>query len=391
MIRCGLDRLLRDTSSLAERSYGLLAHGASVTSDLSPIVPALTRSAAGPPLRLFAPEHGFWGVEQDMISVDARRDPYFDLETVSLYGSDEASLRPQPSCFEGLEILLIDLQDVGARYYTYAATAIWAAEAALAAEVEIWVLDRPNPLGGLQVEGGLPDPGFESFVSAFDLPVRHGLTLGELHRLEAQRRGWDEAGLRILPVEGWQREVPSKRAGWTWRSPSPNMPTQETAFVYPGGCLIEATELSEGRGTTQPFHLVGAPGLDGLELAKRMNARGLPGARYLPTCFRPQFQKHGGRACGGVEIVVTDQEVFPSYRAGVELLEEVWSLDPDAAAWRSEPYEFVIDRPAIDLLTGGEDCRRLLEEGGDVADWIASWSEGERSFLEERESVLLYS
>src|SRR5215213_9738755 len=188
-VRTGLDRLLADTSRLAGRRYGLLAHGASITGEGRPIHLALAASPAGVPAALFGPEHGYYGIEQDMIAADGGKDPWTGAPVHSLYGDSEDTLRPCPAAFAGLDLLVIDLQDVGSRYYTYAATGIWAAEAALAAGCEVWVLDRPNPLGGDVVEGSLLGAGYESFVGAFRLPVRHGLTLGELFRLEARRRG----------------------------------------------------------------------------------------------------------------------------------------------------------------------------------------------------------
>ncbi|RMH16752.1 MAG: DUF1343 domain-containing protein, partial [Acidobacteria bacterium] len=371
----------------------LLAHGAAVTAELEPLHLALARSPAGPPRRLFGPEHGYYGVEQDMVASAGGRDPWTGVPLCSLYGDDEGSLRPSPDAFDGLDLLLVDLQDVGSRYYTYAATALWAAEAALAAGVEAWILDRPNPLGGRRVEGNLPLPGHESFVGAFRLPVRHGLTLGELARLEARRRGWDVAGLEVVAMEGWQRWMTWADAGRPWLAPSPNMPTHGTAVVYPGMCLLEATTVSEGRGTTRPFHLVGAPGIDGRRLAEDLNARRLPGVRFLPAFFRPQFQKHAGALCGGVEVVVTEPAAYPSYRAGVELLAALRRLEPERFAWRSEPYEFVADRPAIDLLSGGPTLRRILDAGADETDlaaWVAGWRADEEAFLDQRRAALLY-
>ncbi|HYN22969.1 MAG TPA: DUF1343 domain-containing protein [Thermoanaerobaculia bacterium] len=389
MIRTGLDRLLAAPRRLAGRRYGLLAHGASITSDARPIHRALATSAGSLPQALFGPEHGFYGVEQDMVAAENQPDPWTGLPIVSLYGEGEHTLKPCPCAFDGLDLLVIDLQDVGARYYTYAATAIWAAEAALAAGSEVWVLDRPNPLGGETVEGDLPRPGYESFVSAFRLPVRHGLTLGELVKLEAQRRGWD-GPLEIWAMEGWRRNMSWDETGLPWIAPSPNMPTTAAALVYPGGCLIEATELSEGRGTTRPFQLTGAPSLDPVALADRLAVLGLPGVAFVPTYFRPQFQKHAKQVCGGVELLVTDPGAFRSYRTGVELLDSIHRLDPERFAWREKPYEFVIDRPAIDLLAGGPECREAIETGNGLGDWIASWDADERDFREERRDILLY-
>jgi uncharacterized protein YbbC (DUF1343 family) len=388
MTRSGLDRLLRDPAALGRRRYGLLAHGASVSAALEPAHLALARLA--PPARLFAPEHGYYGVEQDMVASADAVDPWTGAPVVSLYGGDAASLRPAAAAFAGLDLLIVDLQDVGARYYTYAATAVWAARAALAAGCEVWVLDRPNPLGGMRVEGNLRRPGFESFVGAFRLPVRHGLTLAEIVRLEARREGWDTAGLRLFTLEGWSRDMLWADTGRPWLAPSPNMPAPQTALLFPGACLVEATELSEGRGTTRPFQLVGAPGVPPRELAQRLAARGLAGVSCVPGYFRPQFQKHSGEVCGGVELVVTDPRRLSPYRLGVELLAALRAVAPAAFAWRRAPYEFVADRPAIDLLSGGDELRRALESGAGLADWIASWAADEEAFRRERREILLY-
>ncbi len=391
MIVTGLDRVARDPGMLAGRRYGVLAHAAAATSSPPRSIVEALNATAGAPLRLFSPEHGFWAVEQDMVASEHEPDPFFGIETVSLYGSSEESLQPPDGAFAGLDLLLIDLQDIGNRVYTYAATAVWTAQAAIAAGVEVWVLDRPNPLGGEQVEGNLRRDGYESFVSAFRLPMRHGLTLGELLRLEGERRRWDDAGLRVIELQGWRREPPAGAGpGWRWRTPSPNMPTLDTVIVFPGSVLIEATEISEGRGTTRPFELIGAPGLPGAAIARRMNDRAIPGVVYLPVRFRPQFQKHARSVCDGVEIVVTDPALFPSYRAGVELVRAIHEIAPAALEWRRAPYEFVSDRHAIDLLTGGDELRTRLEGGGDLDAWIASWRADEDAFVAERESVLLY-
>ena len=389
MTLIGIDRLLADPARLFGRRYGLLAHGASLTRGARPIHRALAASPAGVPAALFGPEHGFYGIEQDMVGAAGGRDPWTGAPIVSLYGDTEETLRPRPEAFSGLDLLLIDLQDVGSRYYTYAVTAVWAAEAALASGCEVWILDRPNPIGGEVIEGNLPQPGYESFVGAFHLPVRHGLTMGELVRLEARRRGWGD-GWEIWPMEGWTRSLPWVETGLPWVAPSPNMPTLATALVYPGGCLVEATELSEGRGTTRPFQLTGAPGIDPAALADELNGRDLPGVIFVPTYFRPQFQKHRGAQCGGVELVVTDAAGFRPYRTGFELLDAARRVAPQAFAWRAAPYEFVSDRPAIDLLTGGPDARRALESGAGLAGWIASWEEDEARFREERRDILLY-
>ncbi len=389
MISTGLDRLLADPARLAGRRFGLLAHGASLSMTLAPAHLALAR-AGFPPRALFGPEHGYYGVEQDMVAAADARDPWTGAPILSLYGDSESSLRPAPGAFAGLDLLVIDLQDIGTRYYTFAATAVWAAEAALAAGCEVWVLDRPNPLGGEVVEGNLPEPGFESFVGAFALPVRHGLTLGEIARLEARRRGWP-GRLEVWPLAGWRRGMLWPETGRPWIAPSPNMPDFATAIVYPGLCLIEATEVSEGRGTTRPFRLVGAPGIDPLALADRLARAAVPGVVAVPTYFRPQFQKHRGGACGGVELVVTAAGELPAYRLGVELLRALREVAPEASGWRAAPYEFRSERPAIDLLAGTAACRAALESGRGLEDWIATWPADEARFRTERRGVLLYA
>lgn len=390
MIVTGLDRLLRAPGELAGRRFGLLAHGASVTADCVPAHLALA-GAGAPPARLFGPEHGYYGVEQDMVPSATARDPWTGVEIVSLYGEDEGSLLPRPEAFAGLDLLLIDLQDVGTRYYTYAATAVWAAEAARAAGCEVWILDRPNPLGGVVVEGNLPDPGFASFVGAFRMPVRHGLTLGEIVRLEAHRRQWGRLP-RVLAVEGWRRSDSWPASGRPWIAPSPNMPTCDTALLYPGLCLLEATEYSEGRGTTRPFLLFGAPGLAPTALADALDPLREMGVRAIPTYFRPQFQKHRGEVCGGVELVVVDEPRVRAYRLGLEILIALKSVAPAQFRWREAPYEFVADRPAIDLLTGSDRFRRALagDATANLEGWLTSFEADEQEFRQERAEILLY-
>jgi len=404
-LRTGLDRLLAHLDRAGRGAlpgrYALLAHHASVTADLVPAHLALAASPAGEPELLLGPEHGYYGVEQDMVPAAPGRDPWTGARIVSLYGASEGSLRPDPTAFDGVDLLIVDLQDVGARYYTYAASAVWAARVALAAGVEVWVLDRPNPLGGTMIEGNRLGAGYESFVGAFRIPVRHGLTLGELVRLELGRTGSD--GLTVWRLAGWSREMEWEATGRPWIAPSPNMPTAATARLYPGGCLIEATQISEGRGTTRPFHLVGAPGIDPPALARAVTARLVArdgdggGLIAIPTYFRPQFQKHAGVLCGGVELVVTDAERLRPVRVGVELLLALAEVAPDAFTWRDEPYEFVHDRPAIDLLAGTDALRAALETTGDAAGrreavdrWIATWSADEAAFRDERRPALLY-
>ena len=390
MIRTGLDVLLDEAGRLDGRRYGLLAHAASVDSRrLEPIHLALRGAGAPDPAVLFGPEHGYHGLEQDMVGLADTADPWTGTPVRSLYGDDEASLRPGAAAFEGLDLLIVDLQDVGSRYYTYAATAVWAAEAALGAGCEVWVLDRPNPLGGVEVEGNRRRPGFESFIGAFEIPVRHGLTLGELVLLEAEREGWGERP-RVIEMQGWSREMTWPDCGRAWIAPSPNIPSVESAWIYPGGCLVEATEVSEGRGTANPFELVGAPAVDALALAGRLESAGLPGVRFVPTLFRPHYQKHAGAACGGVRTVVVDRDTFRAYRIGVELIVALREVMGESFEWRRAPYEFVGDVPAIDLLSGDDRLREALAGEGELGEWLESWAADEADFRAERREILLY-
>lgn len=388
MIASGLDRLLAEPERLRGRRYGLLCHQASLDADCRPAHLALLRHTA--PAVLLAPEHGFYGVEQDMIPERATRDPVSGLPIVSLYGDHAASLRPRPEIFDDLDLLVIDLQDVGSRYYTFAATAVWSVEVAIERGCEVWVLDRPNPLGGVAVGGGGVDAGFHSFVSAFDMPIRHGLTFAEIVRLEERRRRLATGRIQYFALEGWRRSDDAR--AWTrpWVAPSPNMPTPTTAFLYPGLCLVEGTEASEGRGTTRPFQLVGAPWVRPDALCSELERLGLEGVRFAPTYFRPQFQKHAGEACGGVELLVTDPSRLDAVRLGAELVAALRRLHPREFRWRERAYEFVDDKAAIDLLTGSATFRETVEAGGSVSSWLDSLRARDAAFREERRAVLLY-
>lgn len=389
-MRTGLDRLLADPARLAGRSFGLLTHAPAVSEALQPAHLALARCGY-PPLRLLAPEHGLYAVEQDMVASRSGRDPWTGIEIVSLYGSEPSSLVPGDESLAGLDLLVIDVVDIGTRYYTFGTSACWAAREAVRRGLEVWILDRPNPLGGLQVEGPGVAPSIRSFVGAFELPVRHGLTLGELVLWAARSEGWPVEAVQVFPAEGWDRSVDWRGIGRPWLAPSPNMPSFETALLYPGLCLLEATTLSEGRGTTRPFRLLGAPGLDGPALARRLEPLRRWGVGVSPARFRPQFQKHAGEVCEGVELSILEADLVRGFRVGVELL---WALREwrSCWGWRQEPYEFVADVPALDLLAGSSELREALERDDRQAldRWIESWSVFEATFLEERRALLRY-
>lgn len=398
MVLTGLDVLCAERLDLCRgRRVGVLCHPASVTSDLVHIVDRLV--AAGiRPARLFGPEHGVRGEAQDMVGVDTEIDRRTGIPVSSLYGDGVESLTPTADALAEIDVLLVDLQDIGCRYYTYIWTMALAMAAAARAGVQVVVLDRPNPLGGAEVEGGAVEPDAESFVGLGSIPVRHGMTVGELASMVRAGLPWGGArfarpmdlDLTVVPMRGWRRQDAFDKTGLPWVMPSPNMPTVDTAFVYPGLCLIEGTNVSEGRGVTRPFEIIGAPFVDGYRLAERLFTHDLPGVRFRPLSFRPVFHKHAGRSCGGIQLHVVDRTTFRPYRTGVLILRELWATGEGAFAWRTEPYEFVTHRPAIDLLTGGADVRQGIERGVPPEALFATWVAAERQFHERRRPHLLY-
>ena len=337
---------------------------------------------------LFGPEHGVRGDAQYMAAVEDERDRRTGVPVHSLYGSTAESLRPDPRKLRGLDALVFDIQDVGSRYYTYQATMLFCMEEAARAKIGFFVLDRPNPVGGLVMEGPALRPGFRSFCGVHDVAVRHGMTVGELAGLYREERELDLA-LTVIPCRGWRRGMQQRDTGLPWVFPSPNMPTPETALVYPGMCLLEGTNLSEGRGTTRPFELFGAPWLDGDRLAEALATERLPGARFRPVSFVPTWDKHAGKRCHGVEVVV-DREKFRPFRTGVACVAAARSQDPRRFRWRTDPYEFVKKIPAFDLLCGSAREREAMEAGLGWRDLAAEWSREEREFAKRRARHLLY-
>jgi uncharacterized protein YbbC (DUF1343 family) len=338
---------------------------------------------------LFGPEHGVRGDAQYMAAVGDERDRRTGVPARSLYGTAVASLRPRPADLAGLDALVFDVQDVGSRYYTYQATMMLCLEAAAAAGLRFFVLDRPNPIGGLLVEGPALRPGFESFCGLHDLAVRHGMTVGELAALFQAERGLD-VELTVIPCRGWSRGAGARETGLPWVFPSPNMPTPETALVYPGMCLLEGTNLSEGRGTTRPFELFGAPWLDPDRLVEELSAARLPGARFRPASFVTTWDKHAGARCHGAELHVEDPAAFRPFRTGVAAVAAARDQAPERFAWRTEAYEFVDGVPAFDLLCGSAREREAIEAGrGARALWPA-WAAEERAFARRRRAFLRY-
>jgi uncharacterized protein YbbC (DUF1343 family) len=337
---------------------------------------------------LFGPEHGVRGDVQYLEQVGEARDPRTGVPAHSLYGKDFASLAPKDRHLRGLDALVFDVQDVGSRYYTYLATMGLAMKAAAKHKLRFIVLDRPNPIGGLAVEGGIVHAGFESFVGLWPVSARHGLTAGEYARFINESIGCD---LRVIPLQGWRRDLYFAETRLPWVMPSPNMPTPQTALIYPGMCLLEGTNLSEGRGTTRPFELFGAPWLDPQRLADDLGRERLEGLRFRPCSFTPTWDKHEGRRCHGVQIHVDDPRSVDAVRLGVAAIVHARAQNPGKFRWRTEKYEFVEDKPAIDLLTGSAAFRAKAEQGASVASLCSLWDAERTAFQRDRQRCLLYA
>jgi uncharacterized protein YbbC (DUF1343 family) len=373
----GLDRLAT-SADLATKLRGsrvaLLAHPASVTRELVHVSEVLAQIGVRPTI-VFGPEHGYGGEAQDMVGVADARDAR-GVPIRSLYGHRFEDLSPRESDLDGLDVMVIDLADVGARYYTFIWTAVLAMRACVRKGVRVLVLDRPNPLGAedRSVEGRCQKPRFCSFVGLEPIPIRHALTLGAIVAWRADVEKVPDAQLEVVRVLGLDPRAHAPDWDRPFVMPSPNMPTYETALVYPGGCLVEGTNLSEGRGTTRPFEIVGAPWIDGARLARDLNALGLPGVRARPVVFRPTFHKFAGEVCGGVEVHATQPRELRPVRTYVALVALAHHQAPERFRFRTERYEFVDDIPAFDLLTGDSSAREAIDAGAspaEVADSIA--------------------
>lgn len=399
-ITTGIDKLVRDNFvGLENKSLALLVNQSSVDSNF---IHLLEHFSKRPDLKLkkvFAPEHGLFGGPQDMETVSSTKERLTGVPVVSLYDGTTAGLSPSEKELKEIDILIIDLPDVGSRYYTYAQTTALAMEVAGKTKTKVIVLDRPNPINGITIEGSPLKKKYRSFCGMLTVPQRHGLTLGELALMYQKGFGSSEdaypactCDLEIVQCEGWKREQYIDEAGGTWVIPSPNMPTLDTAIVYPGGCLFEGTNISEARGTTLPFEYVGAPFIDGYELKKQTLNENIEllGAVLRPVSFIPKFQKWANQECGGVQIHVTDRKLFKPFRWNLALISAIARLYPKQFKWRTDTYEFIDHIPAIDLLYGSDSFRKLVDQKGDLAQLIHELTSFEDWFTEARKGFLLY-
>ena len=390
-MRTGLEKLFSNIDQLSGQTLGVCCNHTAIDRAGNHIIDLLKQEGVQIK-RLFGPEHGIDATAQDMIAVD-EAGYVTPIETVSLYGETEASLHPLPETLSDLDTLVFDIQDIGSRYYTYQASLAYIMEVAANTNTRILVLDRPNPINGIDLNGNIVQAGFESFVSAYPIATRHAMTMGELGIFFRDVIGID-VELDVLKMENWNRHHWYEETGLPWVYPSPNMPTVETAIIYVGMCLLEGTNISEGRGTTKPFHIFGAPWINRVKLTdclrKCASDAGLEGVIFRPATFEPRFQKHSGKVCHGAEIIVTDRNRLEPLLLGVVVLEALIMENPERFKWRTETYEYVDDPIAIDLLFGNAQVRGALEVRVPSRQIVQSMEIELPLFQEQREKCLLY-
>lgn len=385
-MKLGSDILI-DSGALRGRRVGVVCNPASIDGEFRHVIDRLTADGRVTLAAIFGPQHGVRADLQDnMVESPHAEDGRRRVPVYSLYSETR---EPTADMLRGLDALVVDLQDVGTRVYTFIYTMANCLRAAARHGVRVVVCDRPNPIGGDAVEGPVLDPAYASFVGQFAIPLRHGLTIGELARLFNDQFGIG-AALEVVPMTGWRRSMYWDETGLPWVLPSPNMPTLDTAIVYPGMVLFEGTQLSEGRGTTRPFETVGAPWIDGDRLAEAMNAQALAGARFRPVVFEPTFQKHARETCGGCQVHVTDRRAFGPVLTAVALLAEFRRQSPGKFAWRQPPYEYEHEKMPIDILYGSDALRAQIDAGAPARAIAAAWEKDLRQFEHLRARCLLY-
>jgi len=386
--RLGLSKLRDELlNELSNAKVAVLCNQASVDENLTNVVDILAGSRAKL-IKIFAPEHGFFGAAQDRIAIKNSTHPKYGIPIISMYGDTADSLMPKKEKLVGLDIVIIDLQDVGARYYTFVWSAALMMKQAAQVGVEIWVLDRPNPISGI-VEGPVQEDSYLSFVGLYPLPIRHGMTIGEILSYIA-REYIPQAKLEVILLDGWKRDMWFDDTGLSWVPPSPNMPSLSTAIVYPGMCLLEGTNISEGRGTTRPFEVFGAPWIKSFELCEKLNELKLPGVKFLPWRFTPMFSKYAGQTCDGAMMFVTDRKVFRPVLTAIAIIKTIHELYPEKFKFINPPYEFETEKLPFDILCGTPEIRRMIE-GGSKIDEIKDFIDGNaREYQARLQKYLLY-
>jgi uncharacterized protein YbbC (DUF1343 family) len=387
-IALGLEVLLRDRLDLLRgQRVGLICNQASVDHEWQHAADLLRAHKEVNLTTLFGPQHGIRGDLQDnMVETPHATDAATGLPVYSLYSETR---EPLPEMLREVDVLVFDMQDVGCRIYTFIYTLANCMRAARKQGKKVIVCDRLNPINGEQIGGNLLEAGHESFVGQFPLPTRHGMTVGELARLFREEAGLD-CELEIVPVENWARGEWLDETDSPWVMPSPNMPTPETATVFPGTVHVEGTTMSEGRGTTRPFELVGAPYIESVAYAARLNKLGLDGVYFRACYFQPTFQKHARQTCGGVQLHLTSREKFEPVISGVATVKAAYDLYPDQFRWKEPPYEYEYERNPFDVIAGTEKLRSAIESKRSLEDIFNSWKSGLEEFRQRRIGYLLY-
>ncbi len=388
MITVGIEQLVASApAALQGKRLGLLCNQASTDGRFVHSRDLILQAFPGQLSCLFSPQHGFFSEKQDnMIESIHSVDKVSGLPVYSLYGTTR---RPHSSMFADIDVLLIDLQDVGTRVYTFIWTVVHCLQTAAATGVEVLILDRPNPVGGILVEGNVLESTFRSFVGLYEIPMRHGLTMGELALLCNREMGIN-ARLDVVAMDGWQRAMLFADTGLPWVFPSPNMPTPLTALVYPGQVIWEGTNISEGRGTTLPFELVGAPFVEPQEVLAALDPGEHPGCVLRSIAFEPTSGKWAGKTCRGLHVHVVDGTVFRSYRLSLALLQALMQLYPDQFSYKEPPYEYEYERLPMDMILGSRQLRQALEHGIAMTELERSWQDDLDAFDALRRSVFLY-
>ena len=385
-VQLGSERLLA-SGALKNKRVGIVSNPASVDANFQHIVRAIAVAPGVTLAAIFGPQHGYRAdVQDNMIETGHAQDPTRGVPVYSLYSETR---EPTAEMLDGLDVLVIDLQDVGSRIYTFVYTMANCLRACRKHGVPVIVTDRPNPIGGDRIDGPMLVDGFESFVGQFPIPMRHGMTIGELARFFNESGGIG-ADLTVVPMENWARPMYYEDTRLPWVMPSPNIPTVESAVVYPGSVLFEGTNLSEGRGTTRPFELIGAPWVDAEALADKLAACNLPGAYIRPAVFEPTFQKHAKHACGGCQIHVLNRDEFRSVTTAVAVLIEIRAQNPERFQWRQPPYEYELTKLPFDILAGSSELRTQVEAGVPVETISESWMPALERFRATRKPFLLY-
>ncbi|MGW8460790.1 exo-beta-N-acetylmuramidase NamZ family protein [Bacillus atrophaeus] len=378
-VQTGIDILLSDyKKQLKGKKIGLITNPTGVNSSLKSSVDVLSQDPDIQLTTLYGPEHGVRGDAQAGDEVASYIDEKTGLPVYSLYGKTK---KPTPEMLKNVDVLVFDIQDVGTRYYTYIYTMAYAMEAAKENGIPFIVLDRPNPQGGQQVEGPVLEPGYSSFVGLYPIPLKHGMTIGELALL-FNKEFKINADLTVVKMKRWKRKMNFEDTGLPFVLPSPNMPTIDSTFVYPATGLIEGTNVSEGRGTTKPFEFIGAPYMKSTQLEEKLNSLGLPGVTFRAASYIPTFSKHQGKLCHGVQIYVTDRKKFEAVKTGLSLIKTIHDLYPD-------DFEFLATG-SFDKLIGNSWVRTKIEEGADIQEITDAYQKPLKEFKKLRKKYLIY-